>query len=155
DAPVSHVTESKDTDFSVDEPCDPDHEEDGYIGSDEGDENLVIGYCYDAQVGGTAGDDFQREILPPAPGPYYMSYPYDKGSSDSTSPYTKEEWDGIHTVDIGLLNKEFFKDPKRKWCNGEGPSPWLRWHFVVARRASPPHRPPFFAEHFVTKRITI
>ncbi|GKF13206.1 hypothetical protein Tco_0054668, partial [Tanacetum coccineum] len=107
DAPVSHVTESKDIDFCVDEPRDPDHEEDDYIGSDEDDENLVNGYCHDAQVEGTSGDEFQREILPPAPGPYYMSYPNDKGSSDSTPPYTREEWDGVHTVDIGLLNKEY------------------------------------------------
>ncbi|GJS18027.1 reverse transcriptase domain-containing protein [Tanacetum coccineum] len=109
DALMSHVTEPKDTDFCMDEPHDTEHEEDGYISSDGGDENLVNGYYYDAQVGGTAGDEFQREILPPAPGPYYMPYPYDEGSSDSPPPYTKEEWDGVHTMNLGLLNKEFLK----------------------------------------------
>nr|GEU47479.1 hypothetical protein [Tanacetum cinerariifolium] len=89
DALVSYVTEPKDTDFCVDEPRDTEHEEDSYIGSDGGNENLVNSYDYDAQVGGTFGDEFQREILPLAP--YYMSYPYDEGSSDSPPPYIKEE----------------------------------------------------------------
>nr|GFB98883.1 hypothetical protein [Tanacetum cinerariifolium] len=93
DALVSHVTEPKDTDFCMDEPRYTKHEEDGYIGSDGSDENLVNDYYYDTQFGGTVGDEFQREILPPAPGPYYMPYPYDEGSSDSPPPYTKEEWD--------------------------------------------------------------
>ncbi|GKC06106.1 hypothetical protein Tco_0997716, partial [Tanacetum coccineum] len=91
DALMSHVTEPKDTDFCMDDPHDTEHEEDGYIGSDGGDENLVNDYYYDAQVGGTAGDEFQREILPLAPGPYYVPYPYDEGSSESPPPYTKEE----------------------------------------------------------------
>ncbi|GJR46638.1 hypothetical protein Tco_1314741 [Tanacetum coccineum] len=82
DAPVSHVTKPKDTDFGVDE---TEHEEDGYIGFDGGDKDLADGY--------------------------YMPYPYDEGSSDSP-PYTREEWDGVRTMNLGLLNKEFFKDPK-------------------------------------------
>nr|GEW30350.1 hypothetical protein [Tanacetum cinerariifolium] len=69
DASISHITEPKDTDYYVDEPCATEHEEDGYIGSDG-------------------------------------------GSSDSPPPYTKKEWDGVHTVNLVLLNKGFFKDPK-------------------------------------------
>nr|GEV76042.1 hypothetical protein [Tanacetum cinerariifolium] len=34
------------------------------------------------------------------------------GLSDSPHSYTKKEWDGVHTVNLVLLNKEFFKDPK-------------------------------------------
>ncbi|GKB75584.1 hypothetical protein Tco_0942479, partial [Tanacetum coccineum] len=52
DAPVSHVTELKDTDFGVDG---TQHEEDDYIGSDRGDKDLADGY--------------------------YMPYPYDEGSN--------------------------------------------------------------------------
>nr|GEV14217.1 hypothetical protein [Tanacetum cinerariifolium] len=51
DTLVSHVTEPKDTDFCVDEPRDTEHKEDGYIGSDRGNGNLVNSYDYDAQVG--------------------------------------------------------------------------------------------------------
>nr|GEY67701.1 hypothetical protein [Tanacetum cinerariifolium] len=50
DALVSHVTEPKDTDFCVDEPRYTEHEEDGYIGSDRSDENLVNDYYYDTQA---------------------------------------------------------------------------------------------------------
>ncbi|GJU12334.1 hypothetical protein Tco_1134730, partial [Tanacetum coccineum] len=61
------------------------HEEDGYIGFDRGDKDLAGGY--------------------------YMPYPYDEGSSNSP-PYTRDEWDGVRTMNLGLLNKDFLKDPK-------------------------------------------
>lgn len=60
----------------------------------------------------TDGDEREKELLPLRPGPYYMPYPYGEGTSDPPLKYTKEEWDGVHAVNLGLLNKEIFKDPK-------------------------------------------
>ncbi|GJS05031.1 putative reverse transcriptase domain-containing protein [Tanacetum coccineum] len=96
---------------------DPNHDfKDAEFGGDDGydacDGNFVNGYYYEAQVGDTIRDEFERELLPPDPGTYYMSYPYNKGSSDYPPSYTKEEWEGVHAMNLGLLSKEFFKDLK-------------------------------------------
>ncbi|GJU18690.1 hypothetical protein Tco_1146656 [Tanacetum coccineum] len=53
-----------------------------------------------------------RDLLPIVPGPYYISYPYDKGSGFESPLYTKDDWEEIHGVNLGLRKKELYKDPK-------------------------------------------
>ncbi|GKF89056.1 hypothetical protein Tco_0263019, partial [Tanacetum coccineum] len=67
---------------------------------------------YEARVGNTAGDVLERDLLPIVPGPYYIPYPYDEGSGSESPPYTKDDWEEIHGVNLGLQKKELYNDPK-------------------------------------------
>ncbi|GJW28189.1 hypothetical protein Tco_0045064, partial [Tanacetum coccineum] len=67
---------------------------------------------YEARVSNTAGDVLEKDLLPLVPGPYYIPYPYDEGSGNDSPPYTKDDWEEIHGVNLGLLKKELYKDPK-------------------------------------------
>nr|GEV25306.1 hypothetical protein [Tanacetum cinerariifolium] len=60
----------------------------------------------------TARDVLERYILPFVLGPYYIPYPYDKGSGSESHPYTKDDWEEIHGVNLGLRKKELYMDPK-------------------------------------------
>ncbi|GJZ62385.1 hypothetical protein Tco_0618522, partial [Tanacetum coccineum] len=67
---------------------------------------------YEAQVSNTAGDMLKRDLLPFVPGPYYIPYLYDEGYGSKSPPYTKDDWEEIHGVNLGLRKKELYKDPK-------------------------------------------
>ncbi|GJY30396.1 hypothetical protein Tco_0413891 [Tanacetum coccineum] len=62
-----------------------------------------------AQEGAPALD---RDLLPVAPGPYCIPYPYDENPGCESPPYTKDDWEEIHGVNLGLRKKELYKDPK-------------------------------------------
>ncbi|GJX28576.1 hypothetical protein Tco_0236655 [Tanacetum coccineum] len=66
----------------------------------------------DARVNNTARDVLERDLLPFVPGPYYIPYPYDENNRCESPPYTKDDWDEIHGVNLGLRRKELYKDPK-------------------------------------------
>ncbi|GJW43352.1 hypothetical protein Tco_0072151 [Tanacetum coccineum] len=55
-----------------------------------------------------AGTD-ERDLLPFAPGPYYLPYPYEENDGCESPPYTKDDWDEIHGVNLGLRKKELYK----------------------------------------------
>ncbi|GKB10896.1 hypothetical protein Tco_0844819, partial [Tanacetum coccineum] len=67
---------------------------------------------YEAQVGNTVGDVLERDLLPIVPVPYYIFYPYAEGSGSKPPPYTKDDWEEIHRVNLGLQKKELYKDPR-------------------------------------------
>ncbi|GJU46543.1 hypothetical protein Tco_1203809 [Tanacetum coccineum] len=60
----------------------------------------------------TVGDVLKRDLLPFVPGPYYIPYPYDEGFRSESLPYTRDDWEEIHGVNLGLQRKELYKDPK-------------------------------------------
>nr|GEV08730.1 hypothetical protein [Tanacetum cinerariifolium] len=78
----------------------------------------------DAQVFDTSRDAHVSHVTKPKDTEFCVDEPrdtehlkdgyigFDGGSSESPPPYTKEEWDGVHTMNLGLINKEFFKDLK-------------------------------------------
>ncbi|GJS98580.1 hypothetical protein Tco_0819750 [Tanacetum coccineum] len=51
-------------------------------------------------------------LLPFVSGPYYIPYPYDESSRSEYPSYTREYWEEIHGVNLGLQKKELYKDPK-------------------------------------------
>ncbi|GKG33017.1 hypothetical protein Tco_0430527, partial [Tanacetum coccineum] len=57
-------------------------------------------------------DVLERDLLSFVPGPYYLPYPYDENDGCESPPYTKDDWDKIHGVTLGLRKKELYKDPK-------------------------------------------
>ncbi|GJV84386.1 hypothetical protein Tco_1524284 [Tanacetum coccineum] len=67
---------------------------------------------FDARVSNTARDVLERDLLPFFPGPYYIPYPFDEGSGSESPPYTRDDWEEIHGVNLGLRQKELYKDPK-------------------------------------------
>ncbi|GJZ56835.1 hypothetical protein Tco_0612329 [Tanacetum coccineum] len=67
---------------------------------------------YEARVGNTIGDVLERDLLPLVPRPYYIPYPYDAGFDRNSLPYTIDDWEAIHGVNLGLRKKELYKDPK-------------------------------------------
>ncbi|GJY92680.1 hypothetical protein Tco_0508462, partial [Tanacetum coccineum] len=67
---------------------------------------------YEARVGNTTGDVLERDLLPIVPRPYDIPYPYDEGSGSESPSYTKDDWEEIHEVNLGLQKKELYKDPK-------------------------------------------
>ncbi|PWA64020.1 hypothetical protein CTI12_AA347990 [Artemisia annua] len=77
-----------------------------------GESQFIDGVYYKPVRGSTDGDRLERDLLPLAPSPYYMSYPRDEGSSSHTPKCTEAEWDLVHHFNLGLLNKELFKDPE-------------------------------------------
>ncbi|GJV52563.1 hypothetical protein Tco_1448304 [Tanacetum coccineum] len=85
---------------------------DADTGADEiASDNNVDPY-YEARVGNTVGDVLEMDLLPIVPGPYYIHYPYDEGSGSESPLYTKDDWEEIHGVNLGLRKKELYKDPK-------------------------------------------
>ncbi|GKB03192.1 hypothetical protein Tco_0831281, partial [Tanacetum coccineum] len=46
------------------------------------------------------------------PWSYYLPYPYDENYGCESPPYTKDDWDEIHGVNLGLRRKELYNDPK-------------------------------------------
>ncbi|GJS57990.1 probable inactive receptor kinase [Tanacetum coccineum] len=81
--------------------------DDGGNGSD-----VNVDPYHEAQVGTTAGDVLERDLLPLVPGPYYILYPYDEGSDSDSPLYIKDDWEEIHGVNLGLHKKELYKDHK-------------------------------------------
>ena len=77
-----------------------------------GQSQFIDGFYYKPVRGSTDGDRLERDLLPLAPGPYYMSYPRDGGSSSHTPKCTEGEWGLVHHTNLGLLNKELLKDPE-------------------------------------------
>ncbi|GKC49327.1 hypothetical protein Tco_1072072 [Tanacetum coccineum] len=57
---------------------------------------------YKARVGNIAGDVLERYLLPIVPVPYYIFYPYAEGSESESPPYTKDDWEEIHGVNLDL-----------------------------------------------------
>ncbi|GJV32145.1 hypothetical protein Tco_1392545 [Tanacetum coccineum] len=60
---------------------------------------------YDARVGNTARDVLEIDLLPIVLGPYYIPYPYDKGSGSESPPYTKDAWEEIHGVNLAETHR--------------------------------------------------
>ncbi|GJX08164.1 hypothetical protein Tco_0196096 [Tanacetum coccineum] len=81
-------------------------------GADEIASDGNVDSYFDARVSNTAGDVLERDLLSFVPGPYYIPYPYDKNNGCESPPYTKDDWDEIHGVNLGLRRKELYKDPK-------------------------------------------
>ncbi|GKE73823.1 hypothetical protein Tco_1535864, partial [Tanacetum coccineum] len=67
---------------------------------------------YEARVGNTTEYVLERYLLPFILGPYYIPYPYTEGSGSESHPYTRDNWEEIHGVNLGLRKKELYKDPK-------------------------------------------
>ncbi|GKC20989.1 hypothetical protein Tco_1023139, partial [Tanacetum coccineum] len=76
--------------------------------------NDNVEHYYKARVGNIVGDVIDIDLLPPGPGPNYITYPYDEGSNDSSPSYTKDDWEEIHGVNLDLPKKELYKDPKER-----------------------------------------
>ncbi|GKE85422.1 hypothetical protein Tco_1559164 [Tanacetum coccineum] len=81
-------------------------------GTDEIASDGNVDSYFDARVSNTAGDVLERGLLSFVPGPYYIPYPYDENNGCGSPPYTKDDWDEIHGVNLGLRRKELYKDPK-------------------------------------------
>ncbi|GJV38331.1 hypothetical protein Tco_1410808 [Tanacetum coccineum] len=81
-------------------------------GGDEISSDGNVDPYYEARVRNTAGDVLKRDLLPFVLGPYYIPYPYDQGSGSESPPYTRDDWEEIHGVNLGLQMKEIYKDPK-------------------------------------------
>ncbi|GJV37696.1 hypothetical protein Tco_1410173 [Tanacetum coccineum] len=67
---------------------------------------------FDDRVSNTTGDVLERGLLPFILGAYYIPYPFDEGSVSESPPYTRDDWEEIHRVNLGLRQKELYKDPK-------------------------------------------
>ncbi|GKC20609.1 hypothetical protein Tco_1022759 [Tanacetum coccineum] len=80
-------------------------------GADEVASDGHVDSYFDARVSNTARDVIERDLLPFAPGPYYLPYPYEENDGCESPPYTKDDWDEIYGVNIGLRKKELYKDP--------------------------------------------
>ncbi|GJV60639.1 putative reverse transcriptase domain-containing protein, partial [Tanacetum coccineum] len=104
---------------------DPNHDfKDAEFGGDDGydacDGNFVNSYYYKDQVRDTIRDEFERELLPPDPGTYYMSYPYDEAGAIHRK--FKAERDAIVAgktkVDEELLKYQLFEqESETHLCN--------------------------------------
>ncbi|GJZ09782.1 hypothetical protein Tco_0544065 [Tanacetum coccineum] len=84
---------------------------------DDGAENIasdgnVVDSYFDARVSNTARDVLERDLLPFVPGPYYIPYPFNEGSGSESPTYTRDDWEEIHGVNLGLRQKELYNDPK-------------------------------------------
>ncbi|GKG56769.1 hypothetical protein Tco_0582120, partial [Tanacetum coccineum] len=60
---------------------------------------------YEARVSNTVGYVLERDLLSVAPGPYCILYPYDENPGCEYPPYTKDDWEEIHGVNLGLRKK--------------------------------------------------
>ncbi|GKA38152.1 hypothetical protein Tco_0730703 [Tanacetum coccineum] len=85
---VSHApnTQPQDTDAGADE-----------IASDGN-----VDPYFDARVSNTVGDMLERDLLPFIQGPYYIPYPFDEGFRSESPPYTRDDWQEIHGVNLGI-----------------------------------------------------
>ncbi|GJV66908.1 hypothetical protein Tco_1482417, partial [Tanacetum coccineum] len=81
-------------------------------GADEIASDGNVDSYFDARVSNTAGDVLERDLLSFVPRPYYIPYPYDENNGCESPPYTKDDWDEIHGVNLGLQRKDLYKDPK-------------------------------------------
>ncbi|GKB80277.1 hypothetical protein Tco_0947172 [Tanacetum coccineum] len=86
------------------------------LDTDAGDDEIAsdgnVDSYFDARVSNTARDVLERDLLSFVPGTYYIPYPYDENNRCESPPYTKDDWDKIHGVNLGLRRKELYKDPK-------------------------------------------
>ncbi|GKD68156.1 hypothetical protein Tco_1322246 [Tanacetum coccineum] len=82
------------------------------VGADEIASDGNVDPYYEARVSNIVGDMLERDLIPFVLGPYYIPYPYDEGSGSESPPYTRDNWEEIHGVNIGLRKKELYKDPK-------------------------------------------
>ncbi|GJV56332.1 hypothetical protein Tco_1457337, partial [Tanacetum coccineum] len=82
------------------------------VGADEIASDGNVDPYYEARVSNTARDVLERDLLPFVSGPYCIPYPYDEGSGSESPPYTIDDWEEIHGVNLGLQKKELYKDPK-------------------------------------------
>ncbi|GJY49564.1 hypothetical protein Tco_0439520 [Tanacetum coccineum] len=60
---------------------------------------------FDARVSNTVGDVLERGLLSFVPGPYYIPYPYDENNGCESPPYTKDDWDEIHGVNLAEIHR--------------------------------------------------
>nr|GEU28991.1 hypothetical protein [Tanacetum cinerariifolium] len=81
-------------------------------GADEIASDGNVDLYYDVRVSNIVGDVLERDLLPFVPGSYYIPYPYDEGSGSESPPYTKDDQEEIHEVNLGLRKKELYKDLK-------------------------------------------
>ncbi|GJS03232.1 malonyl-coenzyme A:anthocyanin 3-O-glucoside-6''-O-malonyltransferase-like protein [Tanacetum coccineum] len=81
-------------------------------GTDEIASDGNVDSYFDARVSNTTRDVLERDLLSFVPRPYYIPYPYDENNGCESPPYTKDDWDEIHGVNLGLQRKELYKDPK-------------------------------------------
>nr|GEV86988.1 hypothetical protein [Tanacetum cinerariifolium] len=88
------------------------HPLDADAGADEIDSDGNVDPYYEARVSNTVGDVLERDLLPFVPEPYYIPYPYDESSGSESPLYTRDDWEEIHGVNLGLRKKELYKDPK-------------------------------------------
>ncbi|GKA45611.1 hypothetical protein Tco_0738407 [Tanacetum coccineum] len=85
---------------------------DADAGADEIASDGNVDPYYEAQVSNIAGDVLERDLHPFVSGPYYIPYPYGEGFGSESPPYTRDDWEEIHRVNLGLQRKELYKDPK-------------------------------------------
>ncbi|GJV35196.1 hypothetical protein Tco_1407673 [Tanacetum coccineum] len=81
-------------------------------GADEIASDGNVDSYFDARVSNTTRDVLERDLLSFVPRPYYIPYPNDENNGCESPPYTKDDWDEIHGVNLGLRRKELYKDPK-------------------------------------------
>ncbi|GJR34314.1 hypothetical protein Tco_1209998 [Tanacetum coccineum] len=86
--------------------------QDTNAGADEIASDGNVDSYLNARVSNTAGDVLEMDLLSFVPRPYYLPYPYDENDGCESPPYTKDDWDEIHGVNLGLRKKELYKDPK-------------------------------------------
>ncbi|GKF98351.1 hypothetical protein Tco_0297134, partial [Tanacetum coccineum] len=77
-------------------------DDDADAGADEIASDGNVNLYYEDRVSNTARDVLERDLLPFVSGPYYIPYPYDEGSESESPPYTRDDWEEIHRVDLGL-----------------------------------------------------
>ncbi|GJV56004.1 hypothetical protein Tco_1457009 [Tanacetum coccineum] len=57
---------------------------------------------------GAGADEGSSSVLPGR----FTSDPYEENDGCESPPYTKDDWDEIHGVNLGLRKKELYKDPQ-------------------------------------------
>ncbi|GJR75641.1 hypothetical protein Tco_0088006 [Tanacetum coccineum] len=90
----SHASHAPDT-----QPLDTD------AGADEISSDGNVDPYYEAQVSNTARDMLERDLLPIVPGPYCIPYPYVEDLGYESTPYTKNDWDEIHGVNLAKAHR--------------------------------------------------
>nr|GEU65013.1 hypothetical protein [Tanacetum cinerariifolium] len=85
---------------------------DADVGADEIASDGNVDPYYEARVSNTTRDVLERDLIPFVPWPYYLPYPYDEGFGIESPPYSRDDWEEIHGVNLSLQKKELYKDPK-------------------------------------------
>ncbi|GKD42967.1 hypothetical protein Tco_1267612 [Tanacetum coccineum] len=75
------------------------------VGADDISSDGNVDSYFDARVSNTAGDVLERDLLPFVPGPYYIPYPFDEGSGSDFPPYTRDDWEEIHGVNLAETHR--------------------------------------------------